>query len=75
MGKLEISDRGIKNVYTKNFYKTGGSKTYVPKNFYTKTTYIPLTNEKFGGSSTPTRPYKATPLDTKALCLFHIMEL
>ncbi|KAJ0623288.1 hypothetical protein HanIR_Chr01g0030161 [Helianthus annuus] len=26
-----------------------GSKTYIPKNLYTKTTYSPLTSEKFGG--------------------------
>ncbi|MFS7957495.1 hypothetical protein Hanom_Chr07g00667011 [Helianthus anomalus] len=28
---------------------TEGSKTYIPKNFYTKTTYITLLSEKFGG--------------------------
>ncbi|MFS7973036.1 hypothetical protein Hanom_Chr09g00851841 [Helianthus anomalus] len=46
----------------KNFYKTGGSKTYIPKNFYTKTTYSPLISEKFGGSAAPSRPLKASPM-------------
>ncbi|MFS8000551.1 hypothetical protein Hanom_Chr12g01179731 [Helianthus anomalus] len=36
VAKLEISDRGVENVYTQNFY--------------TKTTYSPLLSEKFGGS-------------------------
>ncbi|MFS7944047.1 hypothetical protein Hanom_Chr06g00507411 [Helianthus anomalus] len=62
VAKLEISDRRVENVYNKNFYKTEGSKTYTPKNFYTKTTYSPLLNEKFGGSAAPSRPHKATPL-------------
>ncbi|MFS8001477.1 hypothetical protein Hanom_Chr13g01190821 [Helianthus anomalus] len=31
----------------------GGGKTYIPKNFYTKTTYISLLSEKFGGSGAP----------------------
>ncbi|MFS8031292.1 hypothetical protein Hanom_Chr17g01544141 [Helianthus anomalus] len=35
----------------KNFYKTKGSITDIPKNFYTKTTYSPLLSEKFGGSA------------------------
>ncbi|MFS7991099.1 hypothetical protein Hanom_Chr12g01066821 [Helianthus anomalus] len=62
MAKLEISDLWVEDVYIKNFYKTGGSKTYIPKNFYTKTTYSPLLSEKFGGSATPSCPHKATPL-------------
>ncbi|MFS7999852.1 hypothetical protein Hanom_Chr12g01171481 [Helianthus anomalus] len=48
----------------KNFYKTGGSKTYIPINFYTKTTHSPLLSEKFGGSAAPSRPLKASPMTT-----------
>ncbi|MFS7958105.1 hypothetical protein Hanom_Chr07g00674241 [Helianthus anomalus] len=44
---------GGEKVYTKKFYRTGGSKRYIPKKFYTKTTYITLLSEKFGGSGTP----------------------
>ncbi|MFS7921031.1 hypothetical protein Hanom_Chr03g00231831 [Helianthus anomalus] len=47
----------------KNFYKTGGPKTYIPKHFYTKTTYSPLLSEKFGGSAAPSRPLKASPMN------------
>ncbi|MFS7903767.1 hypothetical protein Hanom_Chr01g00027941 [Helianthus anomalus] len=65
VAELEISDRWVENVYTKNFYKTEGSKTYIPKNFYTKTTYFPLTNEKFGRSAALSRPYIATPYYVK----------
>ncbi|MFS7980311.1 hypothetical protein Hanom_Chr10g00937961 [Helianthus anomalus] len=46
----------------KNFYRTRGSKTYIPKNFYTKTTYITLLTEKFGGSGAPPGPFKVSPL-------------
>ncbi|KAJ0482572.1 hypothetical protein HanIR_Chr13g0655411 [Helianthus annuus] len=42
----------------KNFYRTGGSKTYISKNFYTKTTYITLLSEKLGGSGVPSAPLK-----------------
>ncbi|MFS7903247.1 hypothetical protein Hanom_Chr01g00021781 [Helianthus anomalus] len=45
-----------KTYIPKIFYKTGGSKTYIPKNFYTKTTYITLLSEKFGGSGAPLPP-------------------
>ncbi|MFS7928775.1 hypothetical protein Hanom_Chr04g00324701 [Helianthus anomalus] len=64
VAKLEISDLGVEDVYTKKFYKTGGggSKTYIPKNFYTKTTYSPLLSGKFRGSAVLSRPHKATPL-------------
>ncbi|MFS8008512.1 hypothetical protein Hanom_Chr14g01273671 [Helianthus anomalus] len=41
----------------KKFYRTGGSKTHIPKNFYTKATYITLLSEKFGGSGAPV-PFK-----------------
>ncbi|KAM0026395.1 hypothetical protein Hdeb2414_s0020g00557761 [Helianthus debilis subsp. tardiflorus] len=41
---------------------TGGSKTYIPKNFYTKTTYLTLLSEKFGGSGAPPRPFCTSPL-------------
>ncbi|MFS8006153.1 hypothetical protein Hanom_Chr14g01245921 [Helianthus anomalus] len=37
----------------------GGSKTYLPKNFYTKTTYITLMSENFGGVGCP---FYASPL-------------
>ncbi|MFS7982991.1 hypothetical protein Hanom_Chr11g00969281 [Helianthus anomalus] len=47
---------GSKTYIPKNFYRTGGSKTYIPKNFYTKTTYITLLSEKFGGRATPPAP-------------------
>ncbi|MFS7928506.1 hypothetical protein Hanom_Chr04g00321571 [Helianthus anomalus] len=40
---------GSKTYIPKNFYRTGESK-YIPKNFYTKTLYITLLSEKFGGS-------------------------
>ncbi|MFS7896431.1 hypothetical protein Hanom_Chr00s004772g01724981 [Helianthus anomalus] len=46
--KLKISNQGTEVTGPKNIYKTGGSKTYLPKNFYTKTTYSPLLSEKFG---------------------------
>ncbi|MFS7990891.1 hypothetical protein Hanom_Chr11g01064281 [Helianthus anomalus] len=62
VAKLEISDRMVENVYTRKFYKTGGLKTYIPKNFYTKTTYSPLLSEKFGGSAAPSNPHYAAPL-------------
>ncbi|MFS7961423.1 hypothetical protein Hanom_Chr08g00714851 [Helianthus anomalus] len=44
------------------YYKTGGSKTYISKKFYTKRTYITLLSEKFGGSGAPPGPFKATPM-------------
>ncbi|MFS7904065.1 hypothetical protein Hanom_Chr01g00031551 [Helianthus anomalus] len=47
---------GLKTYISKNFYRTGGSKTYIPKNFFTKTTYITLLSEKFGGREPPSRP-------------------
>ncbi|MFS7979909.1 hypothetical protein Hanom_Chr10g00933241 [Helianthus anomalus] len=53
VAKLEISDKGSKTYIQKNFYRTRRSKTYIPKYFYTKTTYITLLSEKFGGSSVP----------------------
>ncbi|MFS8025403.1 hypothetical protein Hanom_Chr16g01474551 [Helianthus anomalus] len=65
VAKLEISDRGAEVTGPKNFYKTGGSKTYIPKNFYTKTTYSPLLSEKFGVSVAPSRPLKASPMCTR----------
>ncbi|MFS7926324.1 hypothetical protein Hanom_Chr04g00295721 [Helianthus anomalus] len=46
----------------KNFYRSGGSKTSIPKNFYTKTTCTTLLSEKFGGSGAPAGPLNATPL-------------
>ncbi|MFS7933797.1 hypothetical protein Hanom_Chr04g00384041 [Helianthus anomalus] len=54
-------DRGSKTYIPKNFYRTGGLKTYIPKHFYTKTTYITLLSEKFGGSGAPPGPFKASP--------------
>ncbi|MFS8000738.1 hypothetical protein Hanom_Chr12g01181911 [Helianthus anomalus] len=34
----------------------GGGGAYIPKKFYTKTTYITLLSEKFGGSGVPPGP-------------------
>ncbi|MFS7951603.1 hypothetical protein Hanom_Chr07g00597081 [Helianthus anomalus] len=48
-----------------NFYKTGGSKTYIPKNFYMKTTYSALLSEKFGGLAAPSRPLEEAPLELR----------
>ncbi|MFS7921489.1 hypothetical protein Hanom_Chr03g00237351 [Helianthus anomalus] len=59
---LTFSTGGSENVYTQNFYRTGGSKTYTPKNFQAKTTYITLLSEKFGGSGAPPGPFKASPM-------------
>ncbi|MFS7924159.1 hypothetical protein Hanom_Chr03g00269381 [Helianthus anomalus] len=53
MAKLEFLKRGSKTYIPKKLYRTGGSKTYISKNFYTKTTYITLLAEKFGGSGAP----------------------
>ncbi|MFS7974370.1 hypothetical protein Hanom_Chr09g00867901 [Helianthus anomalus] len=53
---------GLKTYIPKDFYRTGGSKTYIPKNFYTKTTYITLLSEKFGGSGAPPRPFYPSPM-------------
>ncbi|MFS7933818.1 hypothetical protein Hanom_Chr04g00384281 [Helianthus anomalus] len=44
-------------------FPTRGSKTYIPNNFYTKTTYSPLLSENFGGSAAPSRPLEAAPLN------------
>ncbi|MFS7939373.1 hypothetical protein Hanom_Chr05g00451051 [Helianthus anomalus] len=52
---------GSKTYIPKNFYRTGGSKTYIPKNFHTKTTCIRLLSEKFGGSGAPPGPLKLRP--------------
>ncbi|MFS7937191.1 hypothetical protein Hanom_Chr05g00424731 [Helianthus anomalus] len=52
---------GSKTYIPKNFYRTGGSKTYIPKNFYTKTTYITLLAEKFGGRAPLPAPSKHRP--------------
>ncbi|MFS8030956.1 hypothetical protein Hanom_Chr17g01540111 [Helianthus anomalus] len=41
---------------------TRGLKTYIPKNFYTKTTYITLLSEKFWGSGAPSRPFYTSPV-------------
>ncbi|MFS7981020.1 hypothetical protein Hanom_Chr10g00946001 [Helianthus anomalus] len=69
VAKLENFHRGVGNHRTKKLYiskkklyKTGGSKTYIPKKFYMKRTYITLLSEKFGGSGAPPGPLKATPL-------------
>ncbi|MFS8018394.1 hypothetical protein Hanom_Chr15g01391551 [Helianthus anomalus] len=53
---------GSKTYIPKNLYRTGGSKTYIPKNFYTKTTYITLLSEKFGGSDALPRPFYPPPM-------------
>ncbi|MFS7963328.1 hypothetical protein Hanom_Chr08g00736781 [Helianthus anomalus] len=59
---LRFSTGEAEIIGPKSFYKTGGLKTYIPKNFYTKTTYFPLLSEKFGGSAAPSRPLKALPM-------------
>ncbi|MFS8004411.1 hypothetical protein Hanom_Chr13g01225481 [Helianthus anomalus] len=56
VAKFEISEREAEATGSKNFNKTGGSQTYIPENFYTKTTYSPLLSEKHGGSAPPSRP-------------------
>ncbi|MFS7892810.1 hypothetical protein Hanom_Chr00s001016g01671781 [Helianthus anomalus] len=53
---LTMKTGGSKPYIPKNFYRTVGSKTYIPKNFYTKTTYITLLSEKFRGSGAPPGP-------------------
>ncbi|MFS7908870.1 hypothetical protein Hanom_Chr01g00088121 [Helianthus anomalus] len=58
---------GSKTYIPINFYRTGGSKTYIPKNFYTKTTYITLLGKKFGGSGAPPRPFYPSPMATLRL--------
>ncbi|MFS7901050.1 hypothetical protein Hanom_Chr00s164814g01826421 [Helianthus anomalus] len=62
VAKLDPNDRGSKTYIPKDFYRTGGSKTYIPKNFYTKTTYMTLLSEKFGGSGAPPRPFYPSPM-------------
>ncbi|MFS7964957.1 hypothetical protein Hanom_Chr08g00756601 [Helianthus anomalus] len=63
-------DRGSKTYIPKNFYRTGGSKTYIPKHFYTKTTYITLLSEKFGGSGAPPGPFKASPVNSTKILTY-----
>ncbi|MFS7983605.1 hypothetical protein Hanom_Chr11g00976451 [Helianthus anomalus] len=62
MTKLDLNDGGSKTYIPKNFYRTGRSKTYIPKNFYTKTIYITLLSEKFRGSGAPSRPFYTSPM-------------
>ncbi|MFS8028957.1 hypothetical protein Hanom_Chr16g01516641 [Helianthus anomalus] len=45
---LRFPTGGSKTYIPKDFYKTGGSKTYLPKKIYTKTKYSPLLSEKSG---------------------------
>ncbi|MFS8031513.1 hypothetical protein Hanom_Chr17g01546741 [Helianthus anomalus] len=59
---------GSKTYIPKNFYRIGGSKTYILKNFYTKTTYITLLSEKFGGSGAPPRPFYPSPMVLYMIC-------
>ncbi|MFS7898885.1 hypothetical protein Hanom_Chr17g01571651 [Helianthus anomalus] len=61
---LKFSSGGRKCIILKNLYRIGGSKAYIPKNFYTKTTCTTLLSEKFGGSGAPPGPLNATPLIT-----------
>ncbi|MFS7971419.1 hypothetical protein Hanom_Chr09g00832591 [Helianthus anomalus] len=58
---LTFSTGCRKHIYQKNFFRTGGSKTYIPKNFYTKTTYITLLSEKFGGRAPLPAPLNLRP--------------
>ncbi|MFS7951385.1 hypothetical protein Hanom_Chr07g00594521 [Helianthus anomalus] len=62
MAKLEVFVGGSKTYIPKNFYRIGGSKTYISKNFCTKTTCTTLLSEKFGGAGAPPGPLNATPL-------------
>ncbi|MFS7987854.1 hypothetical protein Hanom_Chr11g01027731 [Helianthus anomalus] len=62
VAKLDLFERGSKTYIPKNFYRTGGLKTYIPKHLYTKTTYIILLSEKFGGSGAPPGTFKASPM-------------
>ncbi|MFS7988812.1 hypothetical protein Hanom_Chr11g01039261 [Helianthus anomalus] len=59
---LKFFTGGSKTYIPKIFYRTGGVEKYRPKNFYTKTMYITLLAEKFGGSDVPPGPFKASPL-------------
>ncbi|MFS7945205.1 hypothetical protein Hanom_Chr15g01395271 [Helianthus anomalus] len=52
----------------KNFYRTGGSKTYIPKNFFTKTTYLILTTVRKSSRVEPPRHFKAAPMSQYGLC-------
>ncbi|MFS7945543.1 hypothetical protein Hanom_Chr06g00525531 [Helianthus anomalus] len=61
VAKLNPNDGGSKTYIPKNFYRTGGSKMYIPKNFYTRTTYITLLSEKFGGRAPLPAPYILRP--------------
>ncbi|MFS7989757.1 hypothetical protein Hanom_Chr11g01050641 [Helianthus anomalus] len=66
---------GLKSIYL-NFiflYKTGGSKTYIPKKFYTKRTYITLLSRKFGGSGAPPDPFNASPMLTPSFLVNQII--
>ncbi|MFS8028954.1 hypothetical protein Hanom_Chr16g01516591 [Helianthus anomalus] len=54
--RLSFQTGGSKTYIPKDFYKTGGSKTYIPKNFFMKAKYSPLLSEKFGGSTVPSHP-------------------
>ncbi|MFS7898585.1 putative phosphodiesterase metallo-dependent phosphatase [Helianthus anomalus] len=61
-GNLCIKHFSVLYVYARSLTRMTGSKTYVPKNFYTKTKYITLLIEKFGGSGAPPRPFYTSPL-------------
>ncbi|MFS8005806.1 hypothetical protein Hanom_Chr13g01241661 [Helianthus anomalus] len=69
---------GSKTYIQKKFYRTGGSKTYIPKKFYTKTTYITLMAEKFGGRAPLPAPSKHRPcareLINKRYDTFYFLE-
>ncbi|MFS7915843.1 putative ribosomal protein L9 [Helianthus anomalus] len=57
---------GPKNsIYVFFFYKTGGSKMYIPKKLYTKRTFITLLSEKFGGSGP--RPLESCASDSNSV--------
>ncbi|MFS7923008.1 hypothetical protein Hanom_Chr03g00255761 [Helianthus anomalus] len=62
VAKLEIFYGGSKTYIPKNFYRTGGSKTYIPKKFlYENYIYITLLAEKIGRSGAPLAPSKHRP--------------
>ncbi|MFS7898008.1 putative oxidoreductase [Helianthus anomalus] len=63
---------GSKTYISKNFYRTGGSKMYIPKNFYTKTTYITLLSEKFEGG--PPAPSILRPWQTRTKIVINLSQ-
>ncbi|MFS8000530.1 putative phosphodiesterase I [Helianthus anomalus] len=61
MAKLDPNYGGSKTYILKSLHKTGGVENVYTQKFYTKTTYITLLSEKFGGSGAP-GPFYTSPL-------------